>query len=151
MLLKRRRINSSPYSIIHPREWMRNDLLTKRRGCPRILNDQHRSRITNSNDAENWLNRTIPIPPQKRRQSIIAKNNGQESDLPRMVEKKGGDYLKEDDWNQRALVTRVSWFYAMVKKNVIWSDGFFGNKFPRKTRKIKKSVLEDFVCWRGWW
>jgi len=52
-----------------------------------------------SNDADNLLNRTIPIPPQKRRQfqSIIAKNNGQRRDLPRMVEKKGGDYLKEDD------------------------------------------------------
>ena len=43
-------------------------------------------------------------------------------------------------------MTRVSCFYAMVKKNVYLKHGFFGNKFPRKTRKIKKSVLEDFVC-----
>eukprot|EP00986_Skeletonema_menzelii_P009010 scaffold3968_cov140-Skeletonema_menzelii.AAC.1 len=56
--------------------------------------------------------------------------NERKRDVPRMVERKVGDYLKEDDGNQRALVTRVVDFMPWRWKIKNTQDG-------------QKSVLED--------
>ena len=90
-------------------EGMMDDLLTK--------NEEHSRKNSRSTlfskfraTSKKSIQPTIPIHRKKGPQfqpTMNAIKNERTRDVPRMVERKVGDYLKEDDGNQRALVTRV--------------------------------------------